>query len=221
MNEHDQLRDLLERAAPERPHLDPGARTDAVVRTGRATQNRSRALLAGLVALLLAVFVVVPLSRGDDASEVAHDTVSPVAPSCPARAIDVTTLPEVPALGGVVAVRSCPATWSGSSLDAGRSPEPLPTSPLLGSVAASFAGVVTGLPAYVLPADCMSVSVIPDPWALQVTTTDDRTYVLGSTMRSCSAVKIDGVDRGVEVILDAFTSSLEGSGDDTGTIETP
>jgi hypothetical protein len=119
----------------------------------------------------------------------------------------VGTLPPLPALDDVVAVRSCPASWSGSGPDA--QAEPLPTAPLDGDAAAAFAADVDALPSYSMPAQCAVMNMLPQPWALVVTTADGDTTVLGSTMRACSAVPVDGVKRGSQDVIAAFEGNLE------------
>jgi hypothetical protein len=113
----------------------------------------------------------------------------------------VTTPTTVQALGDVIAVRSCPATWSGAAEPV----DSLPKAPLLGGTAASFADAVTALPAYVLAPECAAMSVMAEPWALMITNSDGETFVLGGTMRVCSAVSVGGTDRSAEDVLAAFS----------------
>jgi hypothetical protein len=198
----DQLRDLLERAAPHDPDLSPADRTDAVVRRGRAARRRDRALVAaaGVAVLVTAVAVPVALEGGGDDDRTDLATPAPTASPCPADPIEVARPVASLGLGDLVAVRACPAE--------GEQGEPLPGVPLEGDAAAAFAVDVEALPAYRLPDLCMVANVVPQPWALQFETTDGTTYFLGSTMRTCSSISIGGADRGVDAILAAFDGNL-------------
>jgi hypothetical protein len=206
--ENDHLRDLLQRTAPDRPELEPGARAVAVARRGRAARLRDRGLVAGAAVAVLAAAIAVPLSLGgDDAPDVATQPPAPTAPPCPTGTIEVGPLPSLPSLDDVVSVRSCPAAWSGAGPAA--QTDPLPTAPLVGDAAAAFAEDVAALPAYAVSDQCALISVMPDPWALVVTTSDGDTAVLGSTMRFCSAVTVGGTERGAGDVIAAFEGNLE------------
>jgi len=203
MSDHDHLRDLLERTAPDRPELDPGTRAATVARRGRAARRRDRGLVLGCAVAVITVAVGVPLAlRGGDGSDVATPPAR-TAPACPTDPIDVDGLPSLPALGDVVAVRSCPTAGDAEAAD------PLPSAPLTGDAAAAFAADVETLPPYAMPSLCATVSMVPQPWALVVTTADGGTEVLGSTMRACSAVPVDGIKRGSEDVIAAFEGNLQ------------
>lgn len=202
MSDADRLRDLLERTAPDQPDLSAPDRAAAVARRGRSTRRRDRALVVGAVVALAAVVAVpVALQRSGPGEP---DTATPPAVSaspCPERPVDVTRPGTLLDLGDVVAVRACPA----DSVPGDR----LPAGPLEGPAAEAFAADVEALPAYRLPAECAFATALPQPWALQVQTADGTTYLLGSTMRTCSALSIGGVDRGVDGIVAAFEGNLD------------
>lgn len=204
--DHDILHDLLERTAPARPEIDPGTRAAAVARRHRNTRRRGRGLVAA--AVVLTAIVAVPLTLGgtEGSSDVATPPPTPFAPPCPVEPIDVGAPEPAPALVDVVAVRSCPATVAGSPTRA-PSEASLPTAPLLGDAAAAFADMVTTLPAYTMPMECAAMSTMAEPWALVLTTADGDSIVLGSTMRVCSAVRVDGIDRGVDAVIGEFTAT--------------
>lgn len=201
MSETDRLRDLLEQAAPVRPDVDPTSRATVVARRGRNARVRDRVLVAASAAAVVAVAVAVPISMGGGDGP---DRVTPAAPvvvePCPAQPVDVSEPMPVPDLGDVAAVRSCPAV--------GEEGEPLPSQPLEGDAAEAFAEDVAALPTYRLEEYCMVANVMPQPWALQVQTADGSTHLVGSTMRTCSAVSIGGVDRGAGAVVAAFAGNL-------------
>ncbi|WP_244932043.1 hypothetical protein [Nocardioides sp. W7] len=202
MTETDRLRDLLEQTAPGTSELSPAERAHAVARRGRAVRRRRRrALACGGAAAALAVAVLVPLtlSGGDDAPDAAAPRPDPSAVPCPAGPIALPALP--PALDGeIVSARACEAvdTLSGWSDE-----------PLLSEAAEAFVADVQALPSYSLPAQCALMMVIPDPWVLVVERSGGEPAVIGSSMRSCSSVPIDGTDRGAGEVLAAFAGNLE------------
>lgn len=211
--DHDQLRDLLQRTAPDRPELDPGTRAAAVARRGRTARLRDRGLVAGAVVAVLAAAVVVPLTLGggDDGPDVATPSPAPTAPPCPAQPIDVGDPATVPAsaLDDVVAVRSCPATWDNAQPG---SADPILAKPLTGDAAADFVAEVGAMPPFGIPAECATMSVMPQPWALVLTSADGEQTVLGSTMRVCGTVIIGGKSRSAEDALAAFLDRAEDEG---------
>ena len=196
------LRDLLERAAPHDPGLSPAERSDAVVRRGRAARRRDRALVAaaGVAVLVAAVAVPVALRGGGDGGRDDVATPAPTASPCPADPLPADGPMAVLDLGDVVAVRACPAV--------GEQGEPLPGVPLEGEAAAAFAADVEALPAYRMPDFCAVANVTPQPWLLQVDTADGTTYLFGSTMRACSSISIGGVERGTDAVVAAFDGNV-------------
>ncbi|WP_134738414.1 hypothetical protein [Nocardioides sp. 503] len=199
------LRDLLEQAAPGSPALDPTSRTAAVVRRGRAARRRDRGLLAGATAVVLALAVGLPLAMdGEDGAEVATPPAATTA-ACPSTPIDVSKGSPDAGLADVVSVRSCPVL----SPAGGDLAEPdLPTTPLTGDTARDFAADVLALPQHDA-AVCAAVDELPRPWALVVGLPDGGTEVIGSTLRTCGAVAVGGVQRTGQQVLDALTGNLE------------
>lgn len=206
MNETDRLRDLLEQAAPHSPDLTAPERSAAVVRRGRAARARDRVVVGGAAATVLAVAVLVPVLRGGDHDQrvtPAPAPVATVAEPCPAAPVDVTTLGAVPALGDVVAVRSCPTT--GKQVD-----DPLPNAPLTDAEAAAFAEDVAAMPDYAVPPMCAMSFIISSPWALQVQTASGEIVMIGGPQRLCSSVRVGGTDVGAEHVIGAFRGNLMG-----------
>jgi hypothetical protein len=208
MSDHDRIHELLERTAPDRPDLEPGARAAAVARRGRAARRRDRGLVAVAAVAVVAVAVGVPLALqgrdGGGASEVASSPADPDVAACPATPVDVGGLAATPgdvAPGDVVSVRSCP-TSDPTDL-------PLGTDPLTGADARAFVEDVAALPAYEMESYCALASMKAEPWALQVQTADGQTFVVGSTMRGCASVPFDGVQRGVAPVVAAFEGNLQ------------
>ncbi len=202
------LHDLLERTAPEAPDLSAAERTAAVSVRGRSARRRDRGLVAVGVAAVVAAGLGVPLALGGDAGDtrnagLASEPAALVVEPCPSAPVDAETLGPAPALDDVVAVRSCPVTGLGVD------PEPLPTAPLTDAGAEAFEADVAALPAYVLPDECALMSIMPMPWALQVQTSDGETFVLGSTTRLCSSVKVGGVALGSDAVIAAFDPAAE------------
>ncbi|GAA4374999.1 hypothetical protein [Nocardioides caricicola] len=206
MSETDRLRDLLEQAAPENPDVDPTSRAAAVARRGRHARVRDRVLVAA-AAVAVATAVTIPFVTSDRGDETSYPTTTPpvAVEPCPAGPVDPATLGPVAGLGEVVAVRACPAQGTG---------EALPAEPLTGAGAQAFAEDVAALPGYQLPSFCMVATVMPEPWALQVQTADGELLTLGSSMRTCSSVQVDGVDRGVDGVVAAFAGNLAGVPDE-------
>lgn len=204
------LRDLLDRAAPGSPELDPASRTAAVVRRGRAARRRDRGLVAGAAAAVLALAVGVPLALGGDdgPAEVASPPPVITAAPCPAEPIDVSQGTAVPDLADVTSVRACPATW-GEGGDLPGDPAPLPETPLTGDAAAAFADDVLAMPAYVMPSSCATMNILAVPWALVIESADKGTVVVGSTMRLCGAVDVAGSQRAADQVIAAFAGNLE------------
>ncbi|GAB6983710.1 hypothetical protein [Nocardioides pyridinolyticus] len=200
------LRDLLERAAPHDPGLSPAERSDAVVRRGRAARRRNRALVAAAGVAVLVAAAAVPVALRGDGDDGRPDTATQpptpatTASACPAQPVPVDRPGASLDLGDVVAVRSCPA--------AGADGEPLPSQPVIGVMAAAFAEDVEALPAYRLPELCAAALVAQEPWALQVETADGSTYFLGSTTRACSSITVGGVERGTDAVVAAFLGNL-------------
>ncbi|MBZ5740906.1 hypothetical protein [Nocardioides mangrovi] len=203
MTDTDLLRGLLEQAAPDRPDLDAPSRAAAVARRGRNVRVRDRALVAVAAVSVVAVVVAV---RGVPGGDDGPDRVTPAPPvvqaePCPAQPVDVSTPMGVLDLEDVVAVRACPAQDAQG--------DPLPTEALVGDAAAAFAEDVEALPAYEMPSQCAVMNLAPQPWALQVQTGDGTTYVVGSTLRSCSSLAIGGVERGDGAVVAAFEGNLD------------
>jgi len=200
------LRDLLEQAAPGSPELDPTSRTAAVVRRGRAARRRDRGLVAGTAAVVLALAVGLPLALndGDDAPGEIADPPAASTAECPSMPVDVSKGTPDAELGDVVSVRSCPVL----SPAGGDLAEPdLPTEPLTGDAARDLAEDMLALPQHD-PASCAAVDEMPQPWALVVGLADGSTQTIGSTLRTCGAVAVDGVQRTGEQVLAAFIGNL-------------
>ena len=89
-------------------------------------------------------------------------------------------------------------------LAASSSYEVLAGPPLTGATAAAFAEDLAALPAWEMSRSCRVTSVPVEPWALQVETSDGSTAYLGSPMRLCASVDVDGADLGVDAVLAAF-----------------
>lgn len=205
MSDHDRLHELLEQTAPDRPELDPGSRAAVVAHRGRSARRRDRGLALGAAAAVVALAVGIPLSlQGDDgggATDVASSPESSAVEACPAAPVDVATLTPVPALGNVVAVRSCPT--------ADPTDVPLSTEPLTGADAEAFIEDVEALPAYEMESYCLVASMKPEPWALQLQVASGETFVIGSTMRGCASVPFDDIERGVAPVVAAFEGNLQ------------
>lgn len=200
MTETDRLRDLLELAAPTDPDVTPAVRATRVVRRGRAARRRDRALVGGAVVTVLAAAVAVPLSlQGGDDPQVATPAPPPEPVACPAAPVDVSgALPDAP-LGEITSVRACATAEPGTAL---------PAEPLVGVAAAAFASDVRALPAYVFPSECAAMLVMPDPWALVVGSADGDPVVIGSSVRLCGGVVVDGIERDPAAVIAAFEAAL-------------
>lgn len=197
------LRDLLEQAAPRDPDVTPGVRTTRVVRRARAARTRDRLLVGGAAAAMLAAAVAVPLSlRGGDEPEVATPAPATEPVVCPAEPIAVDTLPApTEPVGAAASARACPATF------ATYTPMPrddLPTDVLVDADAEAFVADVLALPAYVLPDECAATMVMPEPWAIVVGNLDGSTVTIGSSVRLCGGVVVDGVERDPAAVIAAF-----------------
>jgi hypothetical protein len=200
------LHDLLEQAAPGSPELDPASRTAAVVRRGRAARRRDRGLVAGAASAVLAIAVGVPLALGGDdgPAEVAAPPAITAAP-CPAEPIDAAWVDPEASLEGVTSVRLCPAFPDPPK---GNRPAD-PIEPLVGEAAEAFAEDVAALPSHGLPGVC-AVTIVPlDAWALVAETADGGLVTITAPTRECTAVSIDGTDRGSAEVLAAFAGNLE------------
>lgn len=194
------LRDLLEQAAPTDPDLTPGVRTARVVRRARTARTRDRLLVGGAAAAVLAAAVAVPFSlRGGDEPEVATPAPPTVPVACPAAPIDVTTPPVATELGEVLSVRACPAVDNGPELS---------TAALVDADAAAFADDLLALPAYVFPDECAAMMVMPEPWAILVGRADGSTVTIGSSVRLCGGVVVDGVERDPAAVIAAFEAAV-------------
>jgi hypothetical protein len=198
MSDTDRLRDLLKQAAPAQPDLDPTTRATAVARRGRTARTRDRALVAAAAVAAVAIAVAAPISlSGGDGP----DQATPAPPAdlqvepCPVAPVDTGSLGSVSGLGEVVAVRGCRVQSSSDWLS---------DEPLTGEHARAFAEDVAAVPPYEMPSFCMAANVMPQPWALQVQTAGGELITLGSTMRICSSVSVDGTDRGVDAVVAAF-----------------
>lgn len=201
MSDADRLRDLLEQAAPTQPDVDPATRAAAVARRGRSARTRDRALIGAAAVAVVAVAVVAPLTLGGDTPDGADPTPPSVqVEPCPGSPMDVQDLDAASSLGPVVAVRSCPVN--------GRGGDRLPNEPLTGEHAQAFADDVAALPAYELPSFCMVANVMQQPWALQVEQDGGELITIGSTMRVCGSVTVDGDQRGVGEVIAAFEGNL-------------
>jgi hypothetical protein len=201
MTDTDRLRDLLEQAAPAHPDLDPTTRAATVARRGRATRIRDRALVGAAAVAVVAAAVVVPLTWGDGGPDYATPAPA-IAEPCPAEPVNASSLGPVPALGDVVAVRSCPAQDSPG--------DALPIEPLTGEHAQAFADDLATMPTGYEPAPyCAVASVEVLPWALQVQTASGELITLGSTTIRCSSVRIDGKDHSVSAVLAVFKGNLD------------
>lgn len=199
MTETDRLRDLLAQTAPGAPDLSPTERADAVVRRGRVARRRRRLLAGAGAAAVLTVAVAVPRSLGGEHEAPDVATPGPTSAPCPAAPIALPSSP--PALDGeVVSVRACEAV---DTLTA------LPEEPLLGDAAEAFVADVAALPSYSVPTQCAVMMVVPDPWVLIVERDDAESSLIGSSMRACSSVPIDGTDRGAGDVLAAFAGNLD------------
>lgn len=203
MNDTDLLRDLLEQAAPDRPEVDPTSRAAAVARRGRNARVRDRALVAA-AAVAVVVAAAVPFATSDRSEETSYPTTTPpvAVEPCPAEPVDSESLGPVTGVGELEAARSCLVV-----IGDGR--PSLPTEPLVGDAAQAFADDLAALPAWTMPSFCMVANVAPDPWALQLQTVDGLA-TLGSTMRICSSVSVDGRDLGVDQVVAAFEGNLAG-----------
>lgn len=204
MNETDRLRDLLEQAAPQRPDVDATSRAAAVARRGRNARVRDRALVTAAAVSVVAVVVAIPrISGGDDGP----DRVTPAPPAaveteaCPSAPVSSLDHPYTTiVLDDVVAVRSCPVVNPGT--------DALPARPLTGTDAENFATDVEALPEYRLPSYCLTMTMPPSPWALQLQGADGKLDVIAGPIRDCSAVTMGG-DRGAAPVLAAFLGNLE------------
>jgi hypothetical protein len=149
---------------------------------------------------VVALPIGVPLAvgRGDRPHEETPVPAILLNKPCPTDPVNTAKLGPVPALGDVVAVRSCPVRDSTG--------DPLPAGPLFGVGARAFAADVTALPAYRCLADGHSIG---QPWALQLQKTDGELVTIGGTERTCAVVRIGGVDRGVEQVVAAFEGNLD------------
>ena len=200
------LGDLLDRAAPGSPALDPASRTAAVVRRGRAARRRDRGLVAGTAAVVLALAVGVPLALGgdDDPAEVASPpSPAPTAAPCP-EDVDQSSITPAADLTDVLSVRSCPIVWKGLAV----AESELPSAPLTGDAAIAFAQDVVALPAQD-PGKCAAIDEMPRPWALVAESSEGDQVVLGSNLRTCGAVDVLGTRRDAEQVLAAFMGNLE------------
>lgn len=195
MTETDRLRELLELAAPTDPDLVPTERTGSVVRRGRAARRRDRVLVVGAAMAVVATTVAVPLSlRGADGRGPEVATPAPPAVSCPAAPIDVSDLPSA-TLAGITSARACATYEAGTAL---------PTEPIMGEDATAFASEVLALPAYTLPDECAAMMVLPDPWAIVAETTSGDVVVIGSPVRACGGVLVNGVERDPAAVVAGF-----------------
>lgn len=203
MTDTDRLRDLLEQAAPAHPDLDPTTRAATVARRGRAARNRNRVLVPVAVAAVVAVAVAVPISLGGGDGP---DRATPAPPApvqvepCPDSPMEPQDLGEVGVAGVIVAARSCPVNGAGG--------EPLPTAPLTDEAAQAFVHDLIALPSFKLPQYCMVANLAPEPWALQIQDSLGRLFIMGSPMRQCSSVHVNGIDRSVEHLVAAFEGNL-------------
>lgn len=206
MTETDRLRDLLELAAPTDPDVTSAVRTTRVVRRGRAARRRDRALVGGAAVAVLAAAVAVPLvlGGGDSGPEVATPAPPPEPVACPAEPVDVGAPVATPALDAeVTSVRACPATGP----DEPAAPE-VEQALLTGPAAAAFVADVLALPAYELPDECAAMMVMPEPWAYVVGIAEGDPVVIGSSVRLCGGVSVDGVERDPAAVIAAFEGRL-------------
>lgn len=217
MSTDDDLRGLLESAAPARPDLSPAARSASVAARGRVVRRRHR--LAGVVAVatLVAAGLCVPLltsgdrprasepSTADDPAPARTATAAELdADPCPAHLADVPT--EVPALPSEPAtVRLCPVQPGGRG---SRGVFAGPRDALVLDPADFLRGLAS-LPAPQPDPLCSDSDATTTPWALVVTGTDGRRVAVGSGTWSCTEVRIgDGTYRAVQ-ILQAYAVALE------------
>ncbi len=209
----EQLRGLLERAVPDdAPTLDP----HTVAAAARRSRNRSRAVVAGVTALVVVggggTWAALE-GRGDDSGQVADDGSSAPydAPACP------TTLPElsealtsVDSLDGLTSVRICPDfAPPGLTVDT-------PTAGEQSSLLAGMDALVEDLPGFAErvdasedfdPARCVTISVLNTRQSLQLTYADGRQVLLPTPM--CSPISVAGHEIDGSDLASAYLSALD------------
>jgi hypothetical protein len=205
MTDDDQIRALLDSAAPEQPDVLPAARTTAVRRRAAAAR-RQRLALAAVVVAVVGIGVGVPvLTSGDDpdrSSRTADDPAPPNgrAPACPTEVVDVSQGLEVDELpDGAVSARACRATFSASPDSAGAEAQTLPAGPVPDVDA--FVDAVRDLPASTLEPECASTTAEPVPWAIVISYPDGTSQTLGASSQVCATVDVAGVDRSADEIV--------------------
>lgn len=219
MNDDD-LRDLLDHAAPARPALDAGARSAAVATRARAVTRRNRLALAATVVAVVAAGVSVPLLTSSDDGRTgsvpaASDGPSPVnagVPACPADPLVTLDLQLDGLDSPVTSVRSCPVADEPYVY-----PVVLPTGVLTTGVDALVADL-QALPAQSVASCTTFVRREERPWALQLALADGTTVTVGPTGNSCQGwVVINRVRVNVGGVLRLYRSALVTQATDTCT----
>ena len=222
----ERVKDLLSRAAPRHP--DTAGRASAVLERARRSRTRRGVLGGAAIALVAAAVVITPsfLSTSPTTNDASPDDPDRTAPTrvqpadsldpltadpCPDAPIDIEGADSLdqPA-SKVSSVRLCPALLPHVQ---GTEPKEDIVSSWIAPVdaltdgAGDFVHALSEAPA-MDPAECAAASVVWDPFALVITSSDGTRTTIGAYAPICYGIEIGGTTVSSGVVTDLFVEAL-------------